>query len=322
MTDNTYSPLIAATYQIDMEVWLKQLEGNTSAQQTPQVDTVGHPTVGVGIDLTVPSNLTDYLSVINQTGNSQLKSLLSHVYASPQAYQSAVENYNATYGAIPTLTSDQVEALYKQVETDHYNAFVTTVKKPEYNIDTTSLLNSDEGLAVFSLAYNSGTPGSHLLADLNQDHFNRADAWFQIRFLSNGGNSQSQGLAKRRYEESEVFGLYDPADSAGGGSVAASLSEATAIYAEFSRNGDTLTGGEDYRDFAFDYENLYATKGIANANGDLGSNSLSGSDLAQFQVGNPAGGAAARRRCPDSKLCARPHTQPLSDCWYVQQGKH
>jgi len=292
MASNTYSPLTVAPYQTDMEVWLKQLEGNTPAQQTPQVDTVGHPTVGVGIDLTVPANLIDYLRIIGQTGNQALTKLLSTVYVSDanstaaQKYQTAVANYTAENGgiAIPTLSTDQVEALYQQVETDHYNTFVTLITKPAYNIDVTDLLKSNEGLAVFSLAYNSGTPGTHLLADLNQDNFNRVDAWFQIRYLSNGGNSQSLGLAKRRYEESQVFGLYDPADSTGG-TVTASLTEATAIYAEFSLNGDTLTGGEDYRDFAFDYENLYGTNGIAKANGDLSSSSLSGSDLAQFQVG-------------------------------------
>ena len=152
MANSTYSPLTLAPYQTDMEVWLKQLEGNTAAQLTPKLDTVGHPTVGVGIDLTVGPNLNDYLNIIGQTDNADLRSLLRQAYASQQDYQTALNGYAATHGAIPTLSADQAEQLYQQVENDHFNSFVATISKPAYNIDTNGLLNSTEGLAVFSFA--------------------------------------------------------------------------------------------------------------------------------------------------------------------------
>lgn len=41
----------------------------------------------------------------------------------------------------------------------------------------------------------------------------RARAWYEIRYNSNGGASASNGIAKRRYMESENFGLYDDASS-------------------------------------------------------------------------------------------------------------
>lgn len=284
MANSTYSPLTLESYQTNMEVWLKQLEGNTSAQLTPRIDTVGDPTVGVGIDLTVGPNLTDYLNMIGQAGNTALASLLSRAYANQQDYQSAVTAYTNAHGTIPTLSDDQAEQLYQQVEKDHYNNFVKTVGNSAYNIDTADLLNSTEGLAAFSVAYNSGSPGANLLADLNQNDFNRSDAWVQIRYLSNGGKSQSLGIAKRRYEESEVFGLYDPADTSNG-TTTVPLSEAKEIYAEFSKAGDTLTGHQDYRDFIFNYEDTYGAKGIDLANGDLGSQNLLGSDVALSRVG-------------------------------------
>ena len=40
---------------------------------------------------------------------------------------------------------------------------------------------------------------------------NRAEAWYEIRYDSNGGTSRSQGIANRRYEESQVFGLFQNA---------------------------------------------------------------------------------------------------------------
>lgn len=294
MASSTYSPLTQDPYQTDMEAWLKQLEvgDNTTAQLTPQIDTdsVGHPTVGVGIDLTDPNNLTDYLIIIGQSSNNDLRRLLNHAYVTDttstatQKYEATLKTYTNAHGAIPALTTDQAEQLFTQVYTEHYNDFVTTVSKPKYNIDTTNLLNSDEGLAVFSVAYNGGTPGAHVLADLNQNDFNRVDAWVQIRYLDNSGKSISLGIAKRRYEESEVFGLYNPADGSNG-AVTVPLSEADAIYAEFSKAGDTLTGGEDYRDFMFHYENTYAAQGIPLANGDLGSNNLLGTDVGEYRVG-------------------------------------
>ena len=47
---------------------------------------------------------------------------------------------------------------------------------------------------------------------------NRAKAWFEIRYGSNGGASEATvgpGLAKRRYLESQMFGLYDDANNVG-----------------------------------------------------------------------------------------------------------
>ena len=81
-----------------------------------------------------------------------------------------------------------------------------------------TLAKSLERVALVSLAYNSsGLLGTNLKAAINAN--DRAEAWFEIRYNSNGGDSREKsgrGIARRRYIESEIFGLYDkstpPAD--------------------------------------------------------------------------------------------------------------
>ena len=68
---------------------------------------------------------------------------------------------------------------------------------------------SRERAALASLAYNNASAllGPKLIAAIQTD--NRAEAWYQIRYASNGGASQSDGIANRRIAESTLFGLYD-----------------------------------------------------------------------------------------------------------------
>ena len=146
-----------------------------------------------------------------------------------------------------------------------------------------------------SLSYNlpGGNPGTHLLGDLNQSNFNRVDAWFQIRYESNGGSSQSGGIAKRRYEESEVFGLYAPDDSSSG-SVVAPLSEALKIYSEFSiasnklDTSNSIQKGQMFRNYAFNYESAYQSH-ITDANDDLHTEAMDITDIGGFTVGTLEG---------------------------------
>jgi Ca2+-binding RTX toxin-like protein len=75
--------------------------------------------------------------------------------------------------------------------------------------------NSSERASLFSLAYNAPSLlGSGLKAAIIAG--NRAEAWYQIRYVSNSGSTSESppddagGIAKRRYYESNVFGLYNP----------------------------------------------------------------------------------------------------------------
>jgi len=72
----------------------------------------------------------------------------------------------------------------------------------------------------------------------------RAEAWFQIRYQSNGGNNKP-GIAKRRYYESELFSLYDE------GITAATISDPDAhkVYQMYAKNRSLILGYE--RDFGY-----------------------------------------------------------------------
>lgn len=75
---------------------------------------------------------------------------------------------------------------------------------------------SPERLALLSLAYNNTELiGSGLRAALqNPDPVvGRMAAWYEIRYRSNGGDSPGPGIAKRRYYEAALFGLYQNANS-------------------------------------------------------------------------------------------------------------
>jgi Ca2+-binding RTX toxin-like protein len=88
----------------------------------------------------------------------------------------------------------------------------------------------------------------------------RAEAWYEIRYGSNG--DKLPGIAKRRYMESALFGLYDNA-------LSTTLDEAFSVYRMYTK----------YRDDIFKYEATYGvnsdgtagSKGnfIAEANADL-----------------------------------------------------
>src|SRR3546814_5790625 len=51
----------------------------------------------------------------------------------------------------------------------------------------------------------------------------RTSVWFDMRYKNNGGASRGGGIAKRRYLEAQIFGLYEP------GVTAANISQESAL---------------------------------------------------------------------------------------------
>jgi GH24 family phage-related lysozyme (muramidase) len=97
---------------------------------------------------------------------------------------------------------------------------------------------SDERAALVSLAYNTpellgGKLGNAILKG------DRAEAWYQIRYESNGGSSIGQGIANRRFRESELFNLYE--------TTTPSVADAKQIYQMFTLHRDNILS----------YENIY-----------------------------------------------------------------
>jgi Ca2+-binding RTX toxin-like protein len=135
------------------------------------------------------------------------------------------------------------------------------------------VIQSSERLALLSLAYNGVLgprrdargniiPNKYKSEKLRQAILddNRAEAWFQIRYNTNREgwdyilagqlqtNPNDMGLAKRRFEEAALFGLYDPNQSQ------TSVDEAKQIYRMF----------QAHRWEILDYENAYGQLPIAN----------------------------------------------------------
>ena len=81
------------------------------------------------------------------------------------------------------------------------------------NLGNSLAHNTLEYVALMSLFYNAESlvgSGSKLATAVITD--DRAEAWYEIRYDSNGGGSSGAGLANRRYAESDKFGLYDGPD--------------------------------------------------------------------------------------------------------------
>lgn len=77
------------------------------------------------------------------------------------------------------------------------------------------LQNSREMVSLLSLACNAQTLIGEKLTKAMWEG-NRAEAWFEIRYNSNNGKeSRCLGLAKRRFLEAQIFGLYDNPASVG-----------------------------------------------------------------------------------------------------------
>lgn len=198
-------------YAAERSALLMLLEGATSK---PYVDIVGVPTIGIGFSLR--ANLDKVLLAMVGEDHYSVKLL---------AKLDAVVDKTYSYGSSATLISalDKVMAAWnKSVDSDVPKTFAFSsdaqiadaldLISPTYDsyVDNwlSGIPDSDERMALFSLAYNNPSLlGSGLKAAIEEG--DRAEAWFQIRYYSNGGASAGQGIANRRYVEADLFGLYD-----------------------------------------------------------------------------------------------------------------
>ena len=121
---------------------------------------------------------------------------------------------------------------------------------------------SDERIAVVSVTYNRG-PGAmrdHAAMTAIRDG-NRAEAWYQLRYNCWGSREDREGgLRKRRFAESEIFGLYDDPQ-------AVSAEEAAAVYRMYREHHAEIDAVE--RRFGMTVDGLEARPNrIAHANRD------------------------------------------------------
>ncbi|WEJ70117.1 hypothetical protein [Pseudomonas sp. PSE14] len=110
-----------------------------------------------------------------------------------------------------------------------------TYQEYDTKLDTLGIPESNERAALLSILYNLGKNSlSNMPSLVNAiNGGNRVEAWFQIRYNTNGGSNEQfkEGIAKRRFLESELFGLYDSSPA---------LTQAENIYTKLTINRDKI----------------------------------------------------------------------------------
>ncbi|MCP4485862.1 MAG: calcium-binding protein, partial [Gammaproteobacteria bacterium] len=257
-----------------------QFEESGTEQLSPYVDPVGLPSIGVGFNLTDQSirtfvfqnmglgsasveyadlsqvgqvaedtyiaRLVDAISVdyFDASGNDFLGSQLDAIMAERAADPLILHATEISFGF------DDIDHV-KQTFIDVADATETTLTNwLEHESLITDIANSFERLALFSLTYNNPILlGPGLAIALNEN--NRPEAWFEIRYNSNGG-SNKDGIAKRRYMESALYGLFDTTPEN------ATLEESLGIYRMYTINQVKI----------LDYENEFNSQ-ISAAQADM-----------------------------------------------------
>lgn len=141
--------------------------------------------------------------------------------------------------AEPTLAGKTRIGLTLTRELDEAGAdslFRASVREYEGHAITAGMPLSDERIALVSVTYNRGVGAmqGHAVLDAIAEG-DRAEAWYQMRYNCWGSREDMEGgLRKRRFAESEVFGLYDDRDNVG-------LEEAADVYRAYQSNRAEIT---------------------------------------------------------------------------------
>ena len=199
------------TYSAERAELLVLLEGST---RTAYVDSVGDPTIGIGFNLVY--NLEPVLRVIvgnNNWSNTLLARLENEVEKSYASNSNGNATLRANLDRVMKTWHDKKDSdVPKSFRFKSDAAVAKALDKlaPDYDdhIDDwlAGIPESREREALFSLCWNGPSLlGPKLKAAINSG--DRAEAWYEIRYNSNGNGIE--GLANRRYVEAETFGLFD-----------------------------------------------------------------------------------------------------------------
>ncbi|HYC44897.1 MAG TPA: hypothetical protein VED01_05370 [Burkholderiales bacterium] len=238
------------------------------------------PTMGVGFNLRVPANLDAVLAELGFRPRTQaseaervyidqISAAIHLTYTSAQldalrTNLDAVMNNWAADANVTTVNGKAKRGAFELTPTEVRSIFDGRVPDYEASVDSwsgspTAIPPSAERAALLSLAWNQSASkpllGPKLKAAILEggDH---AEAWYEIRYNSNAGSlstaapSDAPGLAKRRYYESQIFGLYDSAASI-------TVDQAEQVYQMLQFHRSTIRA----------YEAKYGSK-VADANVD------------------------------------------------------
>ena len=196
-------------YRTERADLLTLLEGSTLK---PYVDSVGDPTIGIGFNLVY--NLEPVLRVIVGARNwsdtllQRLEAEVARNYA-PGDNATLIANLDRVMADWhDTKDSDVPETFSFRNERKVAKALDALAPTYDAKIDDwlAGIPDSQERAALFSLCWNAPSLlGPKLKAAIEDG--NRAEAWYEIRYNSNG--NAMAGLANRRYVEAETFGLFE-----------------------------------------------------------------------------------------------------------------
>jgi GH24 family phage-related lysozyme (muramidase) len=237
MISNLHLIATLSAYELQRYNEIRLLEGTN--QGRPYLDTTGNPSVGIGFNLRGNALVRDRvflemgidpnafgLSAAQQAAElgylNQLNTAAGASYANSAAVRTAFDAImaaranNPLFAGISRMTS---LTTFTMTDPQMQAVFPTAASDAELKVDAwlTGIPQSNERITLVSLAYNNligvnpgGTFKSPSLRQAIIDD-NRAEAWYQIRYNSNNGESRvssGQGIANRRFQEADLFGLY------------------------------------------------------------------------------------------------------------------
>lgn len=211
----TYHKLAAADYQNQRYDIIKLLEEGGNVSLLPYLDSKKIPTIGIGMNIQGVGDVQNAVfkhmfGVLPAALKTSLVGELAKAQTTEAALRTSLNKILTDWNT--THPADMVKGAFTFAnEQEVKDAFVDIAPKFETRVTTqvAGVPESTERLVLFSLEYNGLLAKSPTLkkAIVAGD---RDEAWYQIRYVSNGDNLA--GIAKRRYYESEKFGLYnDPA---------------------------------------------------------------------------------------------------------------
>ncbi|MBN2832959.1 MAG: hypothetical protein JXK50_06500, partial [Campylobacterales bacterium] len=198
MLNNLHTNWKYGSYENDRDSLIRSKENDGFAKTGIHNDGFGRAAIGYGYDL-LAQNITTIKSDFSAIGLalSVADEKLITQYKNGEITLNKLINDSTLQ-----MTKSQGEALYNNI-----------ISRFETQVDTVlgfSISTSRERATLVSLAYNAmftSAKSPSLIKAIKDD--NRAEAWFHIRYASNGGVSESLGIADRRIQESDIFGLYD-----------------------------------------------------------------------------------------------------------------
>ncbi|WDE02581.1 calcium-binding protein [Thalassomonas actiniarum] len=212
--------------------WIKLFEERGHENPDIYNDGRGFPTMGVGFNLSQEfvlravlqtgfgiddENLDSFYDEMSQAvTNAQDQTTAEMQRILNESWQALTQEQTATFIIQDEpggqTAADKIEQIFETIVTRE-DGFEDTLTGLLANNGISNFADSAERVALLSLLYGGNELiGPNLRAAIQNG--NRFDAWYEIRYASNkSGTDVENGIAKRRYAESALFGLFtnDPA---------------------------------------------------------------------------------------------------------------